>query len=619
MKKVIALMAMVVIAQGMILAQKVKTVQEKDVPERYVKDFQKKAPECKGAVWTMIDSTVFDATYVNESGTKTAYRFSPKGTETRWYVDSRYYPQSIQDTVAAHYPKYKIAELYVLSMKNKTTYQAVIVKKKNATKLLNFETDGKFIDEIDAPGMQPSAKATKVSSSKESAPKDKPVANTAAAPKPDFKAKATPYGFVRNYFNYDSRNTYAVNGGEYNMIPYDNAWNVSETDAAALDIERADLNANPTAHFLALTTRFGVNLAGPELLGAKSSGKIEADFAAGKNDVNNAILRLRHAYVKLDWDNNKGLTQSLLAGQYWHPMSGDIMPEVLGMAAGAPFRAHSRTPQINYTLYSGNFGFTAAAVYQLQYMYNGPSATVSGNNVSWSSTNALSYYNTAIVPEMFFGLNFKNQKIYSQLGVDVQPIRPRTNGYVTRNVGGVDKPYKVDVNELNIWASPTFYFQYSENKFALKFRSTFAQNTSHLNQLNGYAVTDVDATTGEWSYAPMRASISYLNLAYGKTYRANLFFGYMKNFGCKENLYDFGTQSYLIFLKGGNNFTKLNSVFRVAPSISYNVKAFNIGLEYEMTMASFGDLDANGAVITDNAAFHSVVNNRICALIKYNF
>lgn len=617
MKKLIALLAVVLISQGMLMAQKVKTVQEKDVPERYVKDFQKKAPECKSVVWTLIDSTVYDATYINESGTKTAYRFSPKGTETRWYVDSRYYPQSIIDTVAAHYPKYKISDLYVLNMKNKTTYQAVIVKKKNATKLLNFETDGKFIDEIDAPGITASsAKAPKAATDTKVPAK---TVSAAAAPKPDFKAKATPYGFVRNYFNFDSRNTYAVNGGEYNMIPYDNAWNISEEDAAALDIERADMNANPTAHLLALTTRFGLNLAGPELLGAKSSGKIEADFAAGKNDVNNAILRLRHAYVKLDWDNNQGRTQSLLMGQYWHPMSGDIMPEVLGMAAGAPFRAHSRTPQLTYTLYNNGFGLTASALYQLQYMYNGPSATVSGTTVSWSSTNALSYYNTAIMPELFFGLNYKGEKVYTQLGVDVQPIRPRTNGYVTRNVGGVDKLYKVDVNELNIWGSPTFYFQYTDNKFALKFRTTFAQNTSHLNQLNGYAVTDVDATTGEWSYAPMRASISYLNLAYGKKVRGNMFFGYMKNLGCGEDLYDFGTSSYLIFLKGGNNFTKLNSVFRVAPSISYNVKAFNIGLEYEMTMASFGDLKSNGAIDVTNDNFHSVINNRICCLVKYNF
>lgn len=31
------------------------------------------------------------------------------------------------------------------------------------------------------------------------------------------KVRVTPYGFVRNYFNYDSRNTYTVVGGEYHF------------------------------------------------------------------------------------------------------------------------------------------------------------------------------------------------------------------------------------------------------------------------------------------------------------------------------------------------------------------------------------------------------------------
>lgn len=445
----------------------------------------------------------------------------------------------------------------------------------------------------------------------EGSPTDKPGK---AKPDTPQKVKVTPYGFVRNYYNYDSRNTYTVCGGEYNMIPYDEKWNLSESAAESLGLERTDLNAVPSAHFLALTSRIGLNLAGPTLLGALSSGKIEADFA-GFSTTNN-VLRIRQAWMKLAWDNGDGLTQELLAGQAWHPMSGDIMPEVLGMAAGAPFRPHSRTPQIRYTFAKGNWGFTAAALYQLQYMYNGPSASVKDNVVSWSSTNATSFANNALLPEGFLGVNYKDEHFYTQLGVDVQPIRPRNFGYVTPS--GSAKPYQVPVDELNIFVSPTLYFQYTNNRFALKCRSTYANNTSHLNQLNGYAVSGVNAD-GSWNYAPMRASISYLNFAYGKKYRADLFFGYMKNFGAVEDLYDFGSSQYLIFMKGGDNFTHLNSVFRIAPSISYNVKSFNVGLEYEMNACTFGDLASNGSIVLDNDAFHQVIGHRVCALIKYNF
>lgn len=156
MKKILALALIVLLGQGVVMAQKAKSVQEKDVPERFVKDFYNKEKEVKNVDWTKVDSMVYDATISTPSGSKKAYRFSPKGTETRWYVDSKYYPHAIKDTVAHNYPKHNIRECYVLSIKNKTTYQARIAqtkgffrKKEKDVKLLNFETDGKFIDAID--------------------------------------------------------------------------------------------------------------------------------------------------------------------------------------------------------------------------------------------------------------------------------------------------------------------------------------------------------------------------------------------------------------------------------------------------------------------------------------
>ena len=95
----------------------------------------------------------------------------------------------------------------------------------------------------------------------------------------------------------------------------------------------------------------------------------------------------------------------------------------------------------------------------------------------------------------------------------------------------------------------------------------------------------------------------------------------MKNLGAANDLLDFGapgTPQYHIYMKGGESFTHLNSIWRVSPSFSYNVKAFNIGLEYELTGATYGDLDSKGAVL-DNDNLHQVLNHRICALVKYNF
>lgn len=397
------------------------------------------------------------------------------------------------------------------------------------------------------------------------------------------------YGFVRNYLTFDSRKTYTVNGGEYNMIPFDEKWNEDHSE---------DLNAVASMQLQALTSRFGIDITGPQLLGWNSSGKLEGDF--GGFGTTNMVLRLRLAYVKLKRGGSE-----FLVGQDWHPLSGDIMPEVLGMAAGAPFRPHSRTPQIRGTRYWGPFGYTSALLWQLQYMNNGPQAA--NNPTSISSTE---FAHNAFWPEAFLGLNFKRGMWYMQLGVDGQMLKPRVHAMI----GGVTK--KVDETAVSL--TPTLYGQYDDGSWSVKFRTLLAQNTSHLNQLVGYAVVGVN-DDGSWNYAPMKASISYLNIAYGKRIRGNLFLGYMKNLGTGENLWlDPATGDYHIYMKGGENFTRLNSIYRIAPSFSYNVKAFNIGLEYEWTAATYGDLQPNGTVI-NNGNLRQVANHRICALVKYNF
>ncbi len=410
------------------------------------------------------------------------------------------------------------------------------------------------------------------------------------------KVSVKLYGFVRNYLTFDSRKTYTVVGGEYNMIPFDEQWNEDHSE---------DLNAVSSMQLQALTSRFGIDVRGPELWGWKSSGKLEGDF--GGFGTNNMVLRLRLAYLKL----NRGGGE-LLFGQDWHPLSGSIMPDVLGMAAGAPFRPHSRTPQIRGTQYWGPFGYTAALLWQLQYMNNGPRSATDPTSIA-----SVDFAHRALWPEAFLGVNFRQGGWYLQLGVDAQMLRPRTHafdGVVTR---------KVDETVSSI--TPTLYAQYVEDRWSVKFRTMLAQNTSHLNQLVGYAVTgpagdDPLVSPGyEWEYSPMNATISYLNLSLGNRYRANLFLGYMKNLGAGEELYNYsGVGDYHIYMKGGEQFTHLNSVWRIAPSFSYNVKAFNLGIEYEVTTCTYGDIGDRGQILL-NDNLRQVTNHRVCLLVKYNF
>lgn len=158
MKKIFAIALTVVFCQTVLFAQNGKSVAEKDVPERYVKDFNRMAPDAKSADWFIVDTLVYDAMFTSENGTKTAYRFSPRGTETRWYVDEKYYPHAIKNKIQELHPGYTIKELYALQVKSKVTYQVLVgqckgflffPKKWKHMRLMNFETDYKFIDELE--------------------------------------------------------------------------------------------------------------------------------------------------------------------------------------------------------------------------------------------------------------------------------------------------------------------------------------------------------------------------------------------------------------------------------------------------------------------------------------
>ena len=110
-------------------------------------------------------------------------------------------------------------------------------------------------------------------------------------------------------------------------------------------------------------------------------------------------------------------------------------------------------------------------------------------------------------------------------------------------------------------------------------------------------------------------------MSYGRRWRANLFLGYHKNLGLADGqlMTDATTgkpvAGFVYTKKGVNN---INSIYRIAPSISFNTKAFNIGLEYELTAVTYGDLQPDGTV-ANNANLRQVPNHRICALVKYNF
>jgi hypothetical protein len=386
----------------------------------------------------------------------------------------------------------------------------------------------------------------------------------------DKAVKAELYGFVRNYFTYDSRSCVQSNEGLFNMLPND----------INPGLNGEDLNAIPSVRFLSMTTRLGFNVTGPEIFGAKSTAKIESDFC-GASSSTAFNLRIRQAYTKLAWEKS-----DLLVGQSWHPMSGDLMPEVFSLATGAPFNPFNRSPQVRYN-YAPIKGLqlTASAIYQFQY-----------GSVGLDGKTSNTYQRNALVPEVFVGMTAKGKHLSGGLGVDVSTIAPR----VVANNMLVDE-------RLTSYSAMAFA-SLKVDYLSVRLKSVYGQNTSHMMQPTGFGIVET-FDNGVNNYEPMEMGSTWITMMYGKQLRYGFFAGWMKNFGSAGK--DFTT------LVVRNN-KGLDQAYRFSPVVTYKVQNMTVGLEYEYTAAAYGDYQPNGTVkMRTNDGW--VANNRICAMLKYDF
>ena len=412
------------------------------------------------------------------------------------------------------------------------------------------------------------------------------------------------YGFVRNYACYDTRESLTSNSEQFYYMPKNEK----------LDADGNDLNAQPNMMLLSITTRLGLNITGPEFLGAKTSAKIEADFAGF--GTSNTVLRIRQAYAKMDWEHNK-----LLVGQAWHPRMGDMMPDVFSLETGAPFTPFSRTPQLRYDYVNKGVTLTATALYQFQYTSYGPDGA------------SFNYARNAVVPEVYLQAMYKNGGFQIGAGVDMLTIKPRQsyswnvteyspvldgNGNPTFDANGnpitvgnqVTKTFKC--NEAPVVSfTPTLFASYKADRWGIKGRVTYAQNAAHLSMISGYGVTAI-RENGEQEYGTINSIGGWIDATYKQPLKKGYlqfccFAGYTKNLGCEKNII-----GDMIYMRGEKN---MDYMWRVAPSILYTHNAMQIGVEYNPTTVGYVKNDGDYKMYNPRP----VTNHRICAMLKYNF
>ena len=393
----------------------------------------------------------------------------------------------------------------------------------------------------------------------------------------DKAVKAEIYGFVRNYFTYDSRSCVQSNEGLFNMLPND----------VKPGVDGEDLNEIPSVRFLSMTTRFGLNVTGPEIFGAKSSAKFESDFC-GASSGTAFNLRIRQAFTKLAWEHS-----DLLVGQAWHPMSGDLMPEVFSLATGAPFNPFNRSPQVryNYTPVKA-LSFTAAALYQYQY-----------GSVGLDGKTSNTYSRNALVPEFFVGMTAKGEHLTGGFGVNASTIAPR----VIANDMRVDE-------RLTSYSAMVFG-SLKVDYLSVRAKAVYGQNTSHMQQPTGFGIVET-LENGVNNYESMQLGSAWITMMYGKKLRYGFFAGWLKNYGSAGEKFE----SLVV-----RNNTGMDQAYRFSPIVTYKVQNMQIGLEYEHTATAYGEYFVNendyprqvtNGTVTNT---HRVANNRVCVMVKYDF
>jgi len=355
-------------------------------------------------------------------------------------------------------------------------------------------------------------------------------------------------GFIKTDFFLDSRQVATFREGHFLLYPLNES----------LDVNDEDVNAHSSFNALSIQSRITAKFIGPEVLGAKSGGMLEGEFfGTAEADVNG--FRLRHAFVTLNWEKS-----GLLFGQTWHPMFvAEVFPQVVSFNTGSPFQPFSRNPQIRFTQSFDALKIIAVLLTQRDFTSNGPAG--------FSST----YLRNTVVPSAHLQLQYKSESLIAGGGVDYKTLTPKI---------ATSKNLKADETVSSF--AGLAYLKYSASDFNFAVEGVYGQNLTDLLMLGGYAISNVDTSTGYEQYTTLNSFSVWSDIFYGKDIQPGIFVGYTKNLGADEKIV-------------GSYFTRvsnIDAIFRVAPRVIFNFSKVRFAVECDFTSAAYGKADEFGKV-----------------------
>jgi hypothetical protein len=363
-------------------------------------------------------------------------------------------------------------------------------------------------------------------------------------------------GFVKTDLMFDSRQTVAAREGHFLLFP----------SPEVLDANGDDINAKANLNILSIQTRLKGSINAPDAFGANINGVIEgAFFGQTDGDVNG--FRLRHAFVKLTWENC-----NLLIGQYWNPMFiTEVFPGTISFNTGVPFQPFSRNPQIKFTRVAGDVHIGITAFSQRDFTSTGPNGASS------------IYLRNSAIPTLDLNIKYVSKNLVAGVGGNFKSLVPKTS---VAAFAGVDsgKTFKAD-ERINSFAFMGF-LKVVKDHFTFKAEGVYGGNMNDLLMLGGYAVKSVDPNSGTEEYTNYNTLSLWTDIIYGGDFQVGLFAGYTKNLGTEDNI------AGAVYTRGSN----IANVIRLSPRAQYSAGKTRFACEVEYTAAKYGTADMKGKV-----------------------
>jgi hypothetical protein len=395
------------------------------------------------------------------------------------------------------------------------------------------------------------------------------IASQEIAPAPKMKVS----GFIKTDIFYDTRQNNVACGireGHFFLFP----------ENVIYDAEMNDLNANPAFHILNIQTRIKGDFTGPDVFGAITTGVIEAEFfGTSESDLNG--FRLRHAFVKMDWQRTV-----LLIGQYWHPMfPAESFPGTISFNTGAPFTPFSRNPQVRLILKPGDLNLSLTAYSQRDFASLGPEGC----------TNK--YLRNSKLPGMNIQLRVPAGDVFTGwAGFDYKKLRPEIK--TSANA-------ETDVTIGSFSAFSTLKIK--TKAVTMSLMGIYSQNATDLVMLGGYAVSEITDTVKQFkTYTNLNTGNLWADLSTnGKKVAFGIFTGFSKNLGANKQI------TGPVYARGSD----IDHLFRISPRVSITQGGLTFAAEVENTVAAYGTMQEKGRVIDTR----NVNNIRILLSTIYRF